>query len=96
MILVAKLKRPPPPRTSASPAADSAPWTASLFPQILHSGHSCKAHMYHISHKVEAPPHDNIKGWEMLYDYVTQQGYVSCKEIDPARDEKNNIGARAK
>lgn len=25
----------------------------------------------------------------MLYDYVTQPGYVSCGEIDPAREEEN-------
>lgn len=56
--------------------------------------HSCKAPMHHIGIRMEIPPHDNIKGWELFYDSITQPWFGwphlnFCKDVDPVRDEEN-------
>ncbi|KAL2057202.1 hypothetical protein ABVK25_002255 [Lepraria finkii] len=56
--------------------------------------HSCKAPMRHIGAKIEIPPHRNINGWELFYDFTTRpwntlEHLNYCKEIDPERAEEN-------
>ncbi|KAL2045024.1 hypothetical protein N7G274_002799 [Stereocaulon virgatum] len=56
--------------------------------------HSCKAPMHHIDIKMVIPPHDNIKGWDLFYDFITwpwfgREHVNFCADIDPVRDEEN-------
>ncbi len=43
---------------------------------------------------MKVPQHDNIRGWELFYDFIirpykTWSFRIRCAEIDPARDEDN-------
>ncbi len=56
--------------------------------------HSCKEKIYHLGHKIEIPPHTNIKGWALLYDFLTRPAkpgitWRSCEDLDPRRHREN-------
>lgn len=50
--------------------------------------------MYFTGPRIEVPPRDNIKGWSLLYDFLTEPGgspqfASSCQSLDPARHVEN-------
>ena len=65
--------------------------------------HDCQKQMFHISKRLEAPPHDNLKAWTVFYDRLTDPRYSQwvpgddgvrqrtgfAPLLDEKRDEEN-------
>ena len=49
--------------------------------------------MYSIGHKIEVPPADNSKAWDLFYDHLTQPQepwvHSLCENLDPERHKEN-------
>lgn len=49
--------------------------------------------MHGIGHKIEVPPHDNVKALSLLYDFLTKPETPSerhnCADLDPERYQEN-------
>jgi hypothetical protein len=44
--------------------------------------------MHHIGHRLEVPKHDDIRGWEMLYDQATAPRY-GRNSVSEERNREN-------
>ena len=51
--------------------------------------------MHHVGHKVAVPRHDDAKGWEWFYDFVTAPGFARTIKgevvgrVDEGREREN-------